>query len=74
MVVGQFRHHAAAGCSLDEAFHDEERLVGFLDRVGFLPDGHGDRRKADGAAAEFDADGFEDPPVHVVKPVGVDFE
>ena len=52
VVVGKASGHTAAGRALDEAFHDEERLIDLLDGTCVLADGGGDGAETDGTATE----------------------
>ncbi len=72
--VGGGHGGSAAGCALDEALHDEEGFVDFLDGGGVFADGDGEGVESDGASAEFVDHGFEEAFVHFVEAVGVDLD
>ena len=74
MVVSEAGGHAATGRALDEAFHDEERLVDFLDGTGVLADGGGNGAETDRTATELIDDGSEYLVVDFVEPVLVDVQ
>lgn len=72
--VGGGHGDAAARGALDEALHDEEGLVNFLEGGGIFTDGDGEGVEADGAAAEFVDHGFEESLVHFIEAVGIDLD
>src|SRR5262245_55862548 len=74
MGVGERRGHAAALRALEEAFHDEERLVDVLERVGLLAHHDGECRHADRAAVVLLDEGGEQAAVHLVEAARVDVE
>src|SRR5687767_1183130 len=62
---------AALGRAVEVTLHDQVGFVHFLEGVGFLADGHGERAEANRAAAKFDDNRFENPFVHLVESVPV---
>ena len=74
MVVGEFGHHAATRCALDEAFHDEEWLVDILYRPRVFADGCGYGAQANGAAAKLVDNRQEDLIVDFIETIFVDVE
>ena len=62
------------GGAVEIAFHDQVRLVNFLDGVGLFADGNGEGTDAHGAAAELDDDGLEDALVHFVEAVLINLQ
>src|SRR3954451_23481779 len=66
--------HAPARRAFEEAALQQVGLVDVLNRVGLLPDRHGERREADGTAAELLADRREDLAVEAVEAELVDVE
>src|SRR4051812_21161036 len=66
--------HAPAGGAFEEAALQRVGLVAVLDRVGPLPDRHGERREADGTPAELLADRREDLAVEAVQAELVDVQ
>src|SRR5581483_3021285 len=73
-LVAQFGCDPALWCALEIAFHDQVRLIDFLNGVGFLAHGHGEGVNPDRPAAKLGDDGFEDALVHFIEAVFVDFE
>ena len=62
------------GRAHEQPLLDEERLVDVLDRLGLLAHADGERRQADGTAAELLAQRAEDGPVDLVEPALVHAE
>ena len=65
---------AALGGALEVAFLDEEGLVDFLERLGLLADGDGDRAHADGLAAVILGHHAQHAFVHFVESGGIDLQ
>ena len=74
MPICQFRDHSATRRSLDEAFHDEERLVDLLHRPGIGADGRGNGGQSHRATTELVDDGQQNLVVYLVKTILVDVE
>ena len=71
---GRRECHAAARGALEEALQDQEGLMHFLDRRGILAHGDGQRADAHRAAVELVDHRFEDPLVHFIKALRIDFD
>ena len=74
MLISQFGDHTTTGRALDEALHDEERLIDLLYRAAVLADGGGNGGDAYGTAAELVDDGQQDAVVYLVESVLVDVQ
>ena len=74
MSVCQLRHHAATRRALDEALHDEERFIDFLDGACVLADGGGYGGKSYRTAAELVYYGEQNLVVYLVKTILVDVQ
>ena len=74
VLVCEFRHHSSARRALDEAFHDEIRLIDLLHRAGVLTDCRGDGGDAHRTALELVDNSEQDLVVYLVQTVLVDVE
>ena len=68
------RRDAALRRAFDVAFHDQVRLVHFLERARFFADRDGERIQADRTAIEFVDKRFDDALVPLIEAVAVDLE
>ena len=74
VVVGKAGGHAATWRALDEAFHDEERLIDLLNGTCVLADGGGDGAETNGTATELIDDGQKNLVIDFVKAILVDVQ
>ena len=74
MAIGQFGDHPPTWRPLDEALHDEERLVDLLNGTGILADGCGNRRDAHRTTLELVDDSQQDLIVDFIETILVDIQ
>src|SRR6185369_2792486 len=72
--VAQLRRDAALGRALEVAFHDQIRLIDFLERVRLLAHRDGQRTYAHGPSPKLHDDRFENALVHLAKTVLVNLQ
>ena len=74
MLIGQFGSHTSTWGTLDETFHDEERLIDILDGTSILANGRSDGVETDRTTLELIDNGEQDLVVNLIKTILVDIE
>src|SRR5947207_463953 len=74
LAVGVCSGDAALRCALDIAFHNQIRLVYFLNRAGFFAYCDRQRIQTNGTAVEFVDQCFDDALVPLIEPVAIDLQ
>ena len=74
MLIGQFGSHTSTWGTLDETFHDEERLIDILDGTSILANGRSDGVETDRTTLELIDNGEQDLVVNLIKTILVDIK